>query len=775
LRKRVAIPIAAGVAILVVIVVLAIVLSRQQLRRHRVFRVAPAEKQVKPPVGVPPVEQWTDTFERLDPADLEALLDQIEKRNPDLYNRYTLAYLDVRVLIERNELAEASKKLAPFLDPKSRFRDLALYHQAEIAEASNDLAAASRARQALIDAYPKSLYRDQAIDDEADYLATLKDPAPLIAFAQKVSPAASTSRRRELSARIVSSRLRAGNAAAAFVSGMALLAGGTADDAADRVSRELDRPELIARMTAEQKATLGDSLRGHRHFDRAVALLTAALPGLPARRDELQFNTGRIYFGDEKYAEAQQAYMRGANATKDLRWKATFLFHASRATQLQGDDRAAEGLMTAAIAVPGRFPATTAALTQRIRTRVKRKRFAEAASDLQLLRKMASGNDHALVDGSLAYAMGLLAAGNNAGAASVLNAVPRKLLAKYDVAELSYWRARALEQSDPHAAFNEYLSVLRSAVPTHFAYFARERLESAAMQLRLAEELTVREAQVKNLIASKQYPAAKHAETDRILLSSRNRALELQQLAEIYRQLPAYSNVLELQADSLPRLPSVDPNDRGALLMSLGLYDEAIDEVRQRYPLSPLRSALTQSVALNRGNASRESIYAVEVLMKSVPYDYLPDLLPLSVRQLLYPRYFYPFILEDSKKYETDPTLVLSIMREESRFNPRAKSPAAARGLLQFIITTARDIGRDVGLVDVAPEDLYDPRIITRLGAKYVSELSQQFGGDHYMAAAAYNTGPKQLCCGRAWHRLPATTGSSPRSTSTRRRTTYAK
>ncbi len=563
MRKRVAIPIAAGVAILVVIVVFAIVLSRRQLQRHRVFRVAPAEKQVKPPVGIPPVEQWTDTFEHLDPADLQELLDQIEKRNPDLYNRYALAYLDVRVLIERNELAEALKKLATFLDPKSRFRDLALYHQAEIAEASNDLAAASRARQALIDAYPKSLYRDQAIDEEADYLATLKDPAPLIAFAQKVSPAASTSHRRELSARIVESRLRAGNAAAAFVSGMALLAGGTADDAADRVSRELDRPELIARMTAEQKATLGDSLRGHRHFDRAVALLTAALPGLPARRDELQFNIGRSIFGDEKYAEAQQAYMRGANATKDLRWKATFLFHASRAAQLQGDDRAAEGLMTAAIAVPGRFPATTAALTQRIRTRVKQKRFAEAASDLQLLRKVAA-KDHALVDGSLACAMGLLAAGHNAGAASVLNSVSRKLLDKYDLAEFSYWRARALEQSDPHTAFNEYLSVLRSAVPTHFAYFARERLDSAAMEPRLAHELTVREAQVKNLIASKKYPAAKQAETDRILLSSQNRALELQRLAEIYRQLPAYDNVLELQADSLPRLPNVDPNDRGS-------------------------------------------------------------------------------------------------------------------------------------------------------------------------------------------------------------------
>ncbi len=95
-------------------------------------------------------------------------------------------------------------------------------------------------------------------------------------------------------------------------------------------------------------------------------------------------------------------------------------------------------------------------------------------------------------------------------------------------------------------------------------------------------------------------------------------------------------------------------------------------------------------------------------------------------------------------------------MREESRFNPRAKSQAAARGLLQFIITTALDIGRDIGLVDVAPQDLYDPRVIIRLGAKYVSTLSKQLGDDHYAVAAAYNAGPHQVAL---WTRLSPAKG----------------
>jgi soluble lytic murein transglycosylase-like protein len=190
--------------------------------------------------------------------------------------------------------------------------------------------------------------------------------------------------------------------------------------------------------------------------------------------------------------------------------------------------------------------------------------------------------------------------------------------------------------------------------------------------------------------------------------------------------------------------------------MAMGLHGEATDAVEKRWPLRPPRDALTRALALNLGGASHESIYAIEVMMKSVPRDFHPALLPSVVKQLLYPRYFYGYVLEDAKRYNADPALVLAIMREESRFNPRAKSQAAARGLLQFIITTARDIGRDVGLVDVSPEDLYDPRVIIRLGAKYISELAEKFGGNRYCATAAYNAGPNQVAL---WQRMQPAAG----------------
>jgi hypothetical protein len=274
------------------------------------------------------------------------------------------------------------------------------------------------------------------------------------------------------------------------------------------------------------------------------------------------------------------------------------------------------------------------------------------------------------------------------------------------------------------------------------------------MKAKLAQELAARDAQVANLINAKNYAAARQVATDRVLLEPSKAAL--QRLESIYRELPPYAAVLEVTPLPFPAFPNVDAKDRAALLMAMGLFDEAADDIPRRYGLRPMRNALTQSLALNRGKASRESIYAIEVLVNGIPDDYVPELLPQSIRQLLYPRYFYDAIEEDAKKYEADPTLVLSIMREESRFNPRAKSEAAARGLLQFIITTARTIGRDVGLVDLTPEDLYDPRVIIRLGAKYVATLTKTFDGDRYKAAAAYNAGPKQVAL---WSRLTPAPG----------------
>ena len=692
MKLRKSVLITAAAVVLVAIVVVIVIVMRSRPPRHRVFRRAVAV----PVKGIPPVEQWTDAFSKSPPSDLAKLLGQIEASHPDLYAKWSLAYLHARALIEDNETKAAAAKLAPFLAPGNPFRDLALYHQAEISDGE----AASRARQELIFGYPHALYRDEAIDDETAYL---KDANRLAAFAAKLYSSADTARRRDLDAHVAELTHSTDKA-------LAILRAGTKDDAAERAARVLDAHKL----NAGQAQLVGETMFDHRRFDRAIALLSS----IPKPKPAIVFAIGRSYYGAERYLEAEQTYIRAANASRAPAEKSQYLWHASRAAQLRGDDAGAEKLMTASIALPGHSPSQIAALTQRIRVRLKQRRIGEANGDLQQLHKIAP-NDHNIVGASLAFA-----------AAGILVPIDAKLLDRFDRAELAYWRGRALESRDPHAAFGAFVQALESDTP--FAQFAHARIAKSPL---LSKEIAARDAQI---ASATNVIVAKSIATERYLISPTPK------LAEIYRQIPAYRAVLDAKPASFPRFP-LQTNDRASLLMAMGLFDEASDDVPNNW------SRLTRSLALNRGNASRQSIYEIEQFMRSVPADFVDDLLPHVTRELLYPRYFANEIEEDAKKFNADPTLVLAIMREESRFNPRAKSEAAARGLLQFIITTALQIGREIGVVNITPEDLYDPRVIIRLGAKYIGTLQQRFSGDDYATSAAYNAGANQAAL---WQRM---------------------
>jgi soluble lytic murein transglycosylase-like protein len=749
--------IAISVAVVALIVTVAIVTSRQRVQRQRVSRPG-AEAKTEAPATIPPIAQWSSTFVSLEPEPLADLLEAIEEKHPAEYAKWSLQYAHARALLESGEADDAREKLAPFLAKGHELRDLALYHAASAEADDDNEEAASRFRQTLIAEHPTSVWYEPAIDDELAYLGEVADPQRLAAFADALLPRAATERRREISARIVESLARRGAVADAKARAIAILKGGTNDDAADRAARALDNDAIVKTLTAEEVTLLGEAMRDHRHYDRAVVHLTRALGAAGAdqkKRDELTFGIGRAHFGAERFDEAMRTYLSAAPKTPDMRWKATYLFHASRCAQLLGNDAAALQHMTAAIAVPGKFPATSAALTQRLRTHARHGRIAQARADLEQLRRLFP-NDRAIYDGALALGVAQIARRDVAGAQATFNLMPPARLDDYDRAEVAYWRARALELSDKRAAVRAYLPVLRSKSPTHFAFFARKRFASADLRPHVDREIALREAQVKNLMAAKQFALAKDVETDRILLTPAGSTPDLGQLQAIYRELDEYREVMELKPEVLPTLP-IDGKDRASLLMALGLYDEAAPSIQSRWSLRGRQNLLTRSLALYRGAVSRESILAAELLAKTLPSDFIPDLLPIQVRQLLSPRYFLSYIEADAKSYEADPVLVLSIMREESRFNPRAKSQAAARGLLQFIITTARDIGGKVGLVDVSPEDLYDPRVIIRLGAKYVASLAEQFEGDRYRVAAAYNAGPKQVAL---WSRMQPAPGT---------------
>lgn len=758
---------AAAILVVLVIILFSIFAARRPQRRHAMNRgtQTAAQKNVKAKApGVPlqnlPLQQWTNRILTLqnsgDWETLDGELDAIAQAKRAEYDRFHLDYLHARTKIETGDLDAAATRLQKFIVAGNQFRELALYHLAEVADAGDDDKAASQYRLQLIREYLQSSYRDEAIEDHLGWLDEHGSIADFNAFRSLIYAGASSELRRELDSRLIARELREHATPDAINRGIQLLRGNSGDDPSDRVLVALDRPEITASLPPDALLLMGESAKDHRHFDRSVALLQMAKPKVPPdKQDDVAFSIGRSQFGAEKYGEAEATYLAGASQTRDLKMKATFFFHASRAAQLRGDDATAEREMTQALAVPGKFPATSAALTQRMRTRLHQKRWGEAAADLQQIRVLFP-KDHAVVEATLSHALAALAAGRAGEADGELAAIPKNLLEKFEGSEISYWRGRANEKINPDAAITHYLAVLRSAEPTHFAYFARERLQQPAFAAAVTKIVNARRAAAANALAKKDYGTARVAQTDVVLLHPDDTALET--LRQIYLQLPAYAAVVKLQPSPFPELRADGPpQSRGETLLALGLFDEATDEIKRRYPLRPASPALAQSLALNRASASKESILAIEILMKSVPSDFVPELLPRVVLELLYPRYFYDAIEHDTKRFNADPRLVVSIMREESRFNPRAKSVAAARGLLQFIITTARDVAHAVGIAKLAPNDLYDPRTIIELGAKYIGDLLATFDHNPYRAAAAYNAGPNQT---KLWNRLAPEQGN---------------
>jgi len=90
------------------------------------------------------------------------------------------------------------------------------------------------------------------------------------------------------------------------------------------------------------------------------------------------------------------------------------------------------------------------------------------------------------------------------------------------------------------------------------------------------------------------------------------------------------------------------------------------------------------------------------------------------------------FISESAARNGVDPNLIIAVMRQESGFNPRARSYKGASGLMQLMPATAARFG----IVNI-----YDPQQNIEGGARYLRFLLDTFDGDVNLVLAGYNAG----------------------------------
>jgi soluble lytic murein transglycosylase len=112
---------------------------------------------------------------------------------------------------------------------------------------------------------------------------------------------------------------------------------------------------------------------------------------------------------------------------------------------------------------------------------------------------------------------------------------------------------------------------------------------------------------------------------------------------------------------------------------------------------------------------------------------------------LIFPTPYKEYVANASNRYGVSSDLIYSIMRQESAFDPAARSHADAFGLMQLLPEVARNTARQVQFEFENAEELYEPHINIPLGSAYLRELWDKFNGQFILTVASYNASEEAI------------------------------
>ncbi len=203
------------------------------------------------------------------------------------------------------------------------------------------------------------------------------------------------------------------------------------------------------------------------------------------------------------------------------------------------------------------------------------------------------------------------------------------------------------------------------------------------------------------------------------------------------------------EPDPAPALPtSAWPEDpilaRAGWLHDLGLDDFALLELEGLEGEAERRAhcGLEAKVLAGLGRR-RDSIQALACAFPALGKSHQSSV-PEDALRLYYPLDFSEVIARRAQERDLAPHLVFAMIRQESAFDMSARSRAGARGLMQMMPATGRELAGRLGL-RYSSDRLSDPDYNIRLGTLYIRQVLDMFDGNVELALAGYNGGPYRI------------------------------
>ncbi|HKS27999.1 MAG TPA: transglycosylase SLT domain-containing protein [Pyrinomonadaceae bacterium] len=717
----------------------------------------------------------------LDAGDESAALRELRglaASEPALFALNNYDYLLARLSERRGDSASAAASYQKLVARNSLLAEYALWHLSQLARSTGNLVLEREQLRQLLSTAPASLLREAA---EARLAESFFESGDFNSAIQLLRPRAAdisnrSTAREALSligqaylkgqqrdaARDVFGKLiaempdtsRPDDYALAAVRGLDSLDGGTETTAPQLSESEHQRRAFIYNFNRDfsaarrhylamaerypQSASLSDTLYQtgrtfyqESRFDEAISYfqrVSQQFPDSTGARDALA-QTAAAYARTKRYDEALSAYRRIIERYTEQSAQERAYLNVIDVLRDAGRDREAlEWVRDARSRFRGQ--AAALALFSQARIHLTQGAWAEALADFDALL------------GESDLGGGRAAGGTNK-------------------TELSFARAFVLEQMGrTDEAISAYLSI-PDGRNEYYGWRATLRLRGMAKAERTREAIASRLQALRS--EAQQAMAGGNAERARVAAQSALRLTEdesatremLDVARRAYAQLPAYNRLRtfkllpfgrqEIRQTASPASSRPTHKALADELLFLGLYDEGAPELAVAENANEAGAAadatFTLAVLYKRGDEAEHAIRFSEPIWKTVPADFLIELAPREMVELFYPAPYRAQLLEYAPQRGVDPRFVLSIMRQESRFRPDAKSVAAARGLMQFIPSTADRMAAELGRKSFNQDELYSPPTAILFGSQYLGNLFKQFPEMPQAVAASYNGG----------------------------------